>query len=171
MELSHYTEELQRQLAVAAAAGSDEARELAERLASALEPATRLVLVEALSEAAGEISREIAPGSVDVRMRGRDVDFVVAGVDSMGPESSESVATPATPVAEDAPALAADGEDATARISLRLPDQLKQRAETAAAQEGLSLNAWLVRAVAGAVTPAPQSRRGMAAARYTGWVR
>ncbi|GMA34898.1 hypothetical protein [Demequina litorisediminis] len=77
MELVHYTEELQRQLIAAAGAGTDETRETAERLAAALDAAARLVLVEALSEAAGEITRDLAPGSVDLRVRGRDVAFVV----------------------------------------------------------------------------------------------
>lgn len=166
MELSHYTEELQRQLIAAAAAGTEETQETAERLAEALEAATRLVIVEALSEATGEISRDLAPGSVDLRMRGRGIDFVVtpAPGDEAAQESVNEAPEPAaTPGAAD--------DDALTRTTLRLPDALKQRAEASAAAEGLSLNAWLVRAVQGAVTPAPQSRRGMAAARYTGWVR
>ncbi|GMA34897.1 toxin-antitoxin system HicB family antitoxin [Demequina litorisediminis] len=66
--------------------------------------------------------------------------------------------------------MAADDE-ATSRTTLRLPDALKQQAEGAAAAEGLSLNTWLVRAVAAAVNPGPQSRRGRSAASYQGWVR
>ncbi|MFV0285116.1 MAG: toxin-antitoxin system HicB family antitoxin [Demequina sp.] len=161
MELVHYTEELQRQLIAAAGAGTDETRETAERLAAALDAAARLVLVEALSEAAGEITRDLAPGSVDLRVRGRDVAFVVTR-----PEPE----TEAAPAASAAPEVATDDE-ATSRTTLRLPDALKQQAEGAAAAEGLSLNAWLVRAVAAAVNPGPQSRRGRSAASYQGWVR
>ena len=160
MELMHYTEELQRQLVAAAAAGTDETRETAERLAAALEAATRVVLVEALSEAAGEIARELTPGSVDLRVRGRDVDFVVTRPE--GEVEAEPATASAPPEVDD---------EATSRTTLRLPDALKARAEAAAAAEGVSLNTWLVRAVAGAVSPGPQSRRGRAAASYQGWVR
>ncbi|WP_084101888.1 toxin-antitoxin system HicB family antitoxin [Demequina sp. NBRC 110051] len=162
MELMHYTEELQRQLVAAAAAGTDETRETAERLAAALEAATRLVLVEALSEAAGEITRDLTPGSVDLRVRGRDVDFVVTR-----PEGEPAAEPAAASAVLESPA----DDDATSRTTLRLPDALKVRAEAAAAAEGVSLNTWLVRAVAGAVSPGPQSRRGRAAASYQGWVR
>ena len=77
MDLGHYVNDLQRQLEVAAEAGGDDARALAERLTAPLESATRLVLLEALSVAASEITRDLAPGSVDVRLRGRDPEFVV----------------------------------------------------------------------------------------------
>ncbi|WP_062076751.1 toxin-antitoxin system HicB family antitoxin [Demequina globuliformis] len=169
MELSHYTEELQRQLISAAAAGTEETQATAERLAQTLDAATRLVIVEALSEATGEISRDLSPGSVDLRVRGRDVDFVVTVAEpDPSTREDERASAPSAPVSNAAEPL---DDDATSRTTLRLPDTLKQRAEAAAAAEGLSLNAWLVRAIQGAVTPAPQSRRGMAAARYTGWVR
>ncbi|MGK5556585.1 hypothetical protein ACSNOI_33740, partial [Actinomadura kijaniata] len=77
MNLSSYVESLRRELAVAAAAGGDEARALAERLAAPLDSTARLVLLEALSDAADEITRELVPGSVEVRLRGRDPEFVV----------------------------------------------------------------------------------------------
>ena len=78
MDLAPYVHDLQQHLAVAAEAGGEESRVVAERLSAPLEAATRLVLLEALSAAAGEITRELAPGSVDVRLRGRDPEFVVA---------------------------------------------------------------------------------------------
>ncbi|WP_062069633.1 YlcI/YnfO family protein [Demequina sediminicola] len=176
MELEHYVEDLQRQLVAASAAGTEETQQTAERLATALESATRMVILEALSEAAGEISHAIAPGAVDVRVRGRGVDFVVTGALSEA-DVTGSASDTATP--EEAAAHAATvgaepeavEEEVSSRTTLRLPDALKQRAEASAAAEGISLNAWIVRAVQGAVTPAPQSRRGMASARYTGWVR
>ncbi|RKQ93250.1 HicB-like protein involved in pilus formation [Solirubrobacter pauli] len=161
MQITNYVEELQRQLLNAAAAGGSEAQEIAERLAAALDAAARLVMLEALSEAAGEITRELAPGSVDVRLRGRDVEFVVA--------------TPATdPVVSSASAPREEPDDAddgpTSRTTLRLPDSLKARAEAAAAAEGVSLNTWFVRAVGAALEPrrAPQQSHGSS---YTGWVR
>ncbi|NNH55073.1 histidine kinase, partial [Promicromonospora citrea] len=69
MDLTRHVDELQRQLSVAAAAGGDDARELAARLTAPLDAAARLVLLDALSTAAGEISAELAPGAVDVRLR------------------------------------------------------------------------------------------------------
>ncbi|WP_374976358.1 toxin-antitoxin system HicB family antitoxin [Microbacterium trichothecenolyticum] len=164
MQIATHVEELQRRLAAAAA---PESAEVAARLAAALEPAARLAILEALSEAAGEITRELAPGSVDLRLRGREIDFVVARPQ---PErATEATANPSGPVVLGG-AASDDPDDATARTTLRLPDSLKARAEAAAAAEGLSLNTWLVRAVATAVEPAPPAARSASSA-YTGWVR
>ncbi|MFB9488564.1 hypothetical protein ACFFR7_15025, partial [Nonomuraea dietziae] len=77
MHLSPYIDGLRRELALAAEAGGEETRALAERLSATIESAARLALLEALSAAADEITRELAPGSVDVRLRGRDPQFVV----------------------------------------------------------------------------------------------
>src|ERR1035437_9047860 len=77
MDLAHYVNDLQHQLEVAAEAGGDEARALAERLTAPLESATRLGLLEAVPAARSEIPPGLAPGSVDVRLRGRDPEFVV----------------------------------------------------------------------------------------------
>src|SRR5882672_3316941 len=77
MNLTPYVDNLRRELAVAAEAGGEDARALAERLTAPLESTARLVLLEALSAAADEITRDLAPGSVEVRLRGRDPDFVV----------------------------------------------------------------------------------------------
>src|ERR671914_990744 len=77
MDLTPYVDHLRRELAVAAEAGGEDARALADRLTGSLESAARLALLEALSAAASEITRELAPGSVDVRLRGRDPEFVV----------------------------------------------------------------------------------------------
>lgn len=77
MDLTPYVDNLRRELAVAAEAGGEEARELAERLTAPLESATRLTMLNVLSAAMGEVTRELAPGSVDVRLRGIDPDFVV----------------------------------------------------------------------------------------------
>ena len=77
MDLTPYVDTIRRDLAVAAEAGGDEARELAERLTAPLESAIRLTMLNVLSAAMDEITRELAPGSVDVRLRGLDPDFVV----------------------------------------------------------------------------------------------
>jgi hypothetical protein len=163
MDLTPFVAELHRQLEVSAAAGGDESRELAERLAAPLDAAARLMLLDALSAAAGEITSELAPGSVDLRLRGGEPEFVVTP-----PPSDEP--------AEDGPAGAwsAQGDDgAQARINLRLPDRLKVRVEEAAGAAGLSVNAWLVRAIGAAVdaggrTPSRRSPPG--GDRFTGWV-
>lgn len=171
MELDQYVERLRTELQVAAAAGGEDARALAERLTAPLDSATRLILLEALSAAADEITRDLAPGSIEVRLRGRNPDFVVTppAAEESFDDSSES--RRATPVAR------AEGEEGgTSRINLRLPDSLKARAEEAADKEGLSVNAWLVRAVAAALEPGDRSgqpRRSSPRGRqsYTGWVR
>ena len=77
MDLTQYVSDLRHQLTVAAEAGGDDARALAERLTAPLESAARLALLDALSAAAAEITRDLAPGSVDVRLRGREPTFVV----------------------------------------------------------------------------------------------
>ncbi len=179
MDLTPYVDNLRRELAVAAEAGGEEARELAERLTAPLESATRLTMLNVLSAAMDEITLELAPGSVDVRLRGLDPDFVVTR-----PATEETYADrsgPTEPLKAPAPAPA-DGDDGgTARVNLRLPAHLKTRAEEAASREGLSVNAWLVRAVSAAVdggTPsrAPGSTQATRTTRtvgqsFTGWVR
>jgi hypothetical protein len=166
MNLTPYVENLHRQLAVAADAGGEDARALAERLTAPLESATRLMLLDALSAAADEITRELAPGSVELRLRSGDPDFVVttAPADELL-EPATSARTPARPEAD---------EGAAARINLRLPEQLKAGVELAAGRERLSVNAWLVRVVAAAVAHddrRPEQRGGRVGQAYTGWVR
>src|SRR3954469_19869287 len=78
MDLTQYVENLRRELAIAAGAGGDDARAVAERLTAPLEPAVRLMLLDALSAAADEITRDLAPGSVELRLRGGEPEFVVA---------------------------------------------------------------------------------------------
>ena len=163
MDLHPYVEKLRRELALASEAGGEDARALAERLTAPLEASTRLMLLEALSAAADEITRELAPGSVEVRLRAGDPEFVVGGA-SVAPEGSTE-APPSPPPELD--------EAATARINLRLPEALKADVEQAAARERLSVNAWLIRAVAAAVTSddRPRQHGGRVGQSYKGWVR
>ncbi|MFF7370277.1 toxin-antitoxin system HicB family antitoxin [Streptomyces tricolor] len=176
MDLTPYVDTLRRELAVAAEAGGEDARELAERLTAPLESATRLTLLNVLSAAMDEITRELAPGSVDVRLRGLDPDFVVTPPPA-DPGGVAGPAAPAEPFQPPAPAPApAEGEEGgTARVNLRLPAHLKARAEEAAAREGLSVNAWLVRAVAAAVDggtrPRTTEKTRTVGQSFTGWVR
>jgi hypothetical protein len=167
MDLAPYAENLHRELAVAADAGGEEARALAERLAAPLESAVRLMLLDALSAAADEITRDLAPGSVELRLRSGEPSFVVtpAPVDEPG---DPGAAAPVVPPEDD------DRE--TARINLRLAGQLKAGVERAATREGLSVNAWLVRVVAAALARDESGRRpphrgGRIGESYSGWVR
>jgi hypothetical protein len=170
MELRPYVETLRQELDTAAAAGGEEARALAERLTAPLESAVRLTLLDALSAAAAEITRELAPGSVDVLLRNREPLFVVTP-----PPVDEP---PPAPAPADLPPPPPDGGDdaATARINFRLPDSLKSRIEDAAGRAGLSVNAWLVRATAAALESGVRTENtdrgsGRGNQRYSGWVR
>ncbi|WP_369173430.1 toxin-antitoxin system HicB family antitoxin [Streptomyces sp. R28] len=172
MDLTPYVDTLRRELAVAAEAGGEDARELAERLTAPLESATRLTMLNVLSAAMDEITRELAPGSVDVRLRGLDPDFVVTPPPTYGDAPTEPTA-PVEPLKAQPPADSDEG--GTARVNLRLPAHLKARAEEAASREGLSVNAWLVRAVSAAVDggtqPRTAERTRTVGQSFTGWVR
>lgn len=181
MELRPYIDALRHELALAAAAGGEDARELAERLTAPLESATRLALLDALSEAAAEITRDLAPGSVDLRLRNREPSFVVTPAPADPWTDGSPAPPPPDPAPGDGPAPApgpvASGEDeATVRISLRLPEHLKNRIEQAAARSGVSINTWLIRAAAAAAdgdrpAPATTVTATSGGQRYTGWVR
>ena len=159
MQLEQYVIDLQRQLANAADNGGDETRAVAERLASGLDAATRLVLLDALSAAVGEITRDLAPASVDLRLRGREVEFVVSQT--------------AAEAEHDDVALDLD-DTSSSRTTLRLPDAIKAKVDEAAAADGLSVNTWLVRAVAAALQP-KQRRSAQRTLRtgdnFAGWAR
>ena len=166
MDLTPYVENLRRELAVAAEAGGEDARALAERLTAPLESAIRLMLLDALSAAADDITRELAPGSVELRLRTGEPDFVVTPAPADEPVEPAAASIPASLDADEGP---------VARINLRLPEQLKAGVEQAAARERLSVNAWLVRAAAAAVAHddrdrRPPARGGRIGQAYTGWV-
>ena len=162
MDLGQYVNDLQRQLLDSAENGTDDTRAVAERLVAGLDSAARLVLLDVLSAAAGEITRDLAPGSVDLRLRGREVEFVVTQA------STESDS-------DDEPATSVDLDDvSTSRTTLRLPDALKAKVDEAAVADGLSVNTWLVRAVAAALQP-KQRRSAQRTLRtgdsFAGWAR
>ncbi len=162
MDLTGYVEALRSALTTAAAAGGEQSRQTARLLADTMEPAVRLALIDAMSALADEVTAALDGDVVDVRVRGGDPEVVVV------PAAHEPPAPHPASAATDEPA----DDGAVARISLRLPDALKTRAEAAAAAEGGSLNAWLVRAVADAVDrprTAPPSGRGPR--RYSGFAR
>jgi hypothetical protein len=174
MELTQYVESLRRELTTAAEVGGEDARALADRLLRPLDAAVRLTLLEALSAAAEEISAELAPGAVDVRLRGGTAGFVVTPPPVPGVGDGDD----AGPVEVRLPL--AEGDDAAmVRINLRLPAHLKALIEDAAAGGGLSVNAWIVRAAAAglategrrATRPAPAQKPDRVGQNYSGWVR
>jgi len=182
MDLRPYVENIHRQLLLTAEAGGEEARALAERLVAPLEAAIRLALQDVLAAAAEEITVELAPGSVELRLRGRDPDFVVtpAPVDMAGGEPAgtgvDAAAWPSDVIGAGLSTPAEADEGGMARINLRLPDQLKARVEGAAGREGLSVNAWLVRAATGALQRTDPTRRlepraATGTQHFTGWAR
>ena len=164
MNLTTHVEKLREQLIATTAIYGDETRELAGRVTVALEPATRLVLLDVLSQAADEISGDLAPGRVEVVLRAGEPEFVVT------PPPTDSDYPRVSPI-ETAADVDDSGEASTARLNLRLPDSLKQRIEQAAGAEGLSLNAWLVRAASAALDMPAARRAPTGGDRYTGWVR
>jgi hypothetical protein len=174
MDLRPYVDNLRNEFAVAAESGGPEARALAERLATHLEATARLTLLDVLSAAADEITRELAPGSVHVRLNGREPAFVVTPASS-GWDDAGAGGRSTMPSA--APVLPSEGDDGgTSRINLRLPDHLKASVDEAASQAGISVNAWLVRAVAGTLNSGDREQRPAQRSQpssgqhFTGWV-
>lgn len=149
MDLTPFLEAVRTDLE--AVSGSDEATlAVAERLARALEPSLQLRMLDALGQAALELSEQLPSGRVDVRLSGRDVHLVVA-IDEV----------PGEPVA-------AEEERGTARITLRLPESAKTRVEQQADREGISTNSWLVRAVLRGLEQQQEQRRRRVGNRITG---
>ena len=182
MDLHPYVEAIHRQLAIAAEAAGGEASAVAERLTAAVDSTVRLALQDALVAATEEITAELAPSSVEVRIRGRDPEFVVrhaaGSAAGLQGDALDDVATAERPLVYAASGDAATEADdgGTARVNLRMPDQLKARAEQAATNERVSLNAWLVKAVAAALDRAGPPRRDSSPSqarrqRYVGWGR
>ena len=142
MELTTYVDTLRADLMRAAEALGPESRAAAERLEVALEPSTRMALMEALSDAAAEITQDLPHAAVEVRLKGREPQFVVSATEPDMPEPE-----PAESEADD------DDGDTVARITVRIPEGLKTRAEQAANDLGQSLNAWIVQAIRRATRP------------------
>jgi hypothetical protein len=160
MDLSEYTAAIRREFASITRFADQEVKRTAEGLADALESSVRLTMLEALSAAAAEITTRLDGMVIDVRLSGGEPDFVI----TMPPDEPAEPAEP-TP---------ADSSDDMARITLRLTEPLKARVESAASAAGLSVNAWLVRAVNRGLE-APSGSRGRSRSgfgqRYTGYAR
>ncbi|HET7387442.1 MAG TPA: toxin-antitoxin system HicB family antitoxin [Nocardioidaceae bacterium] len=145
MDITPYVESLRHDLAAAAEAGGTEARQAAERLALALDPAMRMALMDALTQAAAEITADLPVGSVDVRLRGREPQFVVdVPTQPIAASAAPSGPSAPRPSGGDAEDEQPEEDDTIARITLRIPESLKFRAEELAAKGGHSLNSWIV---------------------------
>lgn len=167
MDLTPHIDGFRNDLLAAADVAAPEVREATERLLFALSPTVRLALMDAISQAAAEITAKLPSGSVEVRLNGRELDFVLQ-----------------LPLADDPgfspPLDEADDDGSLARISLRMPEAMKAKAEEMAARSGQSLNNWLVGTVraatrgdgppSGNADPAgdPSGKRG--GRRMTGWI-
>jgi uncharacterized protein (DUF1778 family) len=140
MQLDHHLAQVHDQLAAAAALGDDRTKEVAAALTTAATPAVRLALLQAVSEAADEITAALLdyPGSPTVSIRLDDAEIVVEVRSSAATETEEP---------------RRDEGDPSARISLRLTEALKSDIDAAAEQEGVSVNTWLVRAASAALRP------------------
>jgi hypothetical protein len=172
MQLDRHLERLRDRLALAAEGEREDEARVAQRLIASLDDSTRLMLLDVLAAAAAEITRDLAPGSVELRLRESEPEFVVsAPAERRGRDAGDRGGADETPAGEGA----AGGEGAVARINLRLPEQLKGRVEQAAEHDGLSINAWLVRAAAAAVdrgrSGADEPGPSYGGQRYKGWGR
>jgi hypothetical protein len=166
MELDGYVDRLRTEFAAISEVAGEDVREVAERLVAPLESAVRLVLLEALAAAADEITLDLVPGSVHLRLRASEPDFVVttAAASAPAPPGPAPVAPPVAPSSTDP-----DGGP-VARINFRPPESLKNRIEEAAGRDGLSVNTWLTRVATAALdqpaapaphlSPGPRSRVG-----------
>jgi hypothetical protein len=151
VELRPFVEGLQADLEGIAAVGDDSVAEAARRLTAAVGASAGLRLFDALAEAALELSGQLPSGHVEVRLSGQDPELVYVGEEPEEP--------------------AAGAESAyTARITLRLPEQLKVSVEAAASREGISVNSWIVRALSRA-TSAGGGQAVQSGNRLTGYAR
>jgi HicB-like protein involved in pilus formation len=147
MQLEPHVEALRRELASLASLGDENVAAAGERLSQALGSTLGLRLLEVLSEAALEVSAQLPSGHVEVRLAGQEPSLVYV----------ESEGAAAGPAAEDR---------LTARITLRLPESLKASLEAAASREGVSVNTWIVKALARGLSAAVAPRIG---SRLTGF--
>jgi predicted DNA binding CopG/RHH family protein len=145
MQTSSVVEALLEDISAMAALGDEATNEVAARLNRALAAPVRLRLMEALTEAAAELNHQLPDGQVEVRLAGNDIELVYAGASESAPPQEDAL---------------------DARITLRLPEALKAQVERSAAEEGASVNAWIVRALAGNV-----SRKRTVGNRLTGFAK
>jgi hypothetical protein len=150
MQIDGHIQALREELVRVAALGDEATSRAAELLSVAIEASLGRQVQDVLAEAALELNSQLDDAHVEVRIVGRDPELVLVREDGTVREQAD--------------------EAFSARITLRLPESLKQRVESAAAREGASVNTWLVQALQRAVEsrtrPASGSRN-----RLTGYGR
>ncbi|MCP3797822.1 toxin-antitoxin system HicB family antitoxin [Allokutzneria sp. A3M-2-11 16] len=163
MDLTPYIAALREDLATAASAGDEQTRRTAAVLSAALEPAARLAIMNALSDLAAQVTAAQDEHVVEVRLRGRDVEVVTSPVHAPRPRPEPKATPEPEPSAEaeeepeepkDETPLKSAFDDATgniSRVTLRMVDEIKSKAEKAAASQGVSLNSWMGYAVRSAL--------------------
>ena len=149
MQLQRFVDALKADLTAVAELGDEATADAATRLVVTLQASIGLRLLDALSEAALELTDKLPAGHVEVRLTGQDPELVYVGEDPEAPVAGTE-----------------DGH--TARITLRLPEALKTTVEAAAAREGVSVNTWIVRALSRVSSAAPAVQSGN---RLTGFAR
>ena len=146
MNVAAYVEALQQDLANVAGIGDEAIVEAARRISAALESTLRLRLMDALGEAAAELTNQLPDGHVEVRVTGGEPELVYV------PEPGAPAPTGL--------------EDLTARITLRLPETLKAIVDAAAQEAGVSANTWLLQQITRSADP---KRRQPGGRRMTGY--
>jgi hypothetical protein len=151
MQLTPYLEAVARDLDNATALADEQTREITHRVASVIEPGLRLAMVQLLSDVAAQLTAELDGPVITVRMEGRDPSWHI-------------VRDEHTLVAHD---VEPGDDDNSARVTVRLPEAVKKRAEASAQSAGQSLNTWIVQALRRATTPDSTSHRS--SRRISGW--
>jgi hypothetical protein len=137
MQISVFIDALQNDLAAVASVSDAEQSETVHRISAALDASVRVRLLEAVTQAAQELTSQLPNGHVEVRLAGSDPSLVF--VEETPP-----------------PGPAVGGEEAfAARITLRLPEALKASVEFAASRDGISVNSWIVQAISRSIDPRP----------------
>jgi predicted HicB family RNase H-like nuclease len=140
MQIDGLIQALREDLVRVAALGDENTSRAAELLSVAIEASLGKRIQDALAEAALELNDQLESSHVELRIAGHDLQLVLVREDGTAPEQAD--------------------EAFSARITLRLPESLKQRVESAAAREGASVNTWLVQALQRAVESRRSSSSG-----------
>jgi hypothetical protein len=197
MDLTPYIDSLRRDLLQAAALGDENTQRTAAALAGAVEPSARLALMNALSDLAAEITGALDGTTVEVKLDGKDVRIAIERHDHDDPDDIDETAFGGRaqsylkarlsggdgPVDPDDPQQAADWAQAMkeagselSRTTVRLFNDLKTQAESAASDQGMSLNTYISRAVADSVKSVKGGKggnrhgKGRSGRTVTGWI-
>ncbi len=163
MELTPYLQQLREDFLAAAAVGDENIRQAAGILSSAIEPSARLALMSALSDFAAEVTAALESASVEVRLDGRDVKVTVTGHSRDADRSTDRADWGADGHGDDLRKAMQEAGGELSRTTVRLWNDLKTQAERAAAEQGVSLNSYISRAVSNSVRssgPGRERHRG-----------